>query len=134
MTFFKSRTFSKGAAPLFIIGIGLSMLVFVGVFLLATLIVSLDSDPTSKIDIAAFVSLIISSAISGIVLTRLHGKDGLKYTALTSLLLSLIMILISIFLSSGALSGGAFMNALCYFGVSMLTAFIGRGGRRRKRR
>lgn len=134
MTFFKNHAFSKGTAPLFLIGSGLSLLVFVGVFLVATLIVSADTDPTSKIDIAAFVSLIISSAISGVILTRLHGKEGLKYTALTSLLFSLSMILISIFLSGGALSGGAFMNALCYFGVSMLTAFIGRGGRRHKRR
>lgn len=135
MTAFTKRFSKNGAIPFFI-GVGISIIIFIGTLLISTLIIINGNDPTHSIDAAAFISLLVSSCLTGAVLGIFYGDERMKRTALVALFCAILMFLLGLVLFGGELSLRAMMNALCYFGLVNLSSFgisFIKGKRRKKR-
>lgn len=115
-----------GTAKLFLICFAISVSLIILLSLISAAIVGSLDDPTESVGIFSLGSMLVSAAISGILSTRIKGEGGLRFATLVALSVVLIMLLINVIISSGRVSGGAFMNYGCYLGVAALSAFLGR--------
>ena len=125
----------RSVAEELLICLGLSALVIIITSLIGALIASGLKDPTGNLGLISLIAMIISALVSGIFSAR-FGDGGLRRSALEALAVVLIMLLICVIMSAGRVSGGAFMNYGCYFGIYILSAYLGRrrqGHRRHKR-
>ena len=125
-----------GMARSFIICFCLSALNIILFSLVSAFFLSKLNDPTTALGIFSLGTMILSAIVSGILCIRIKEDGGLKFPALVSLAVVLIMLLINVIISQGKVSGGAFMNYACYLGSYVLAAFLGRrkkrSGRHRK--
>ena len=114
------------------------LLISVGVLVITSLVMSAlaysSPDPTGKIGIYSLVSLILSAAISGFMVSRFFSDGGIGIALLTSFSVVLILMLFGVIIGGGRLGGGAFMNYLSYFGVALLFTIFGKKRERRHRR
>ena len=117
---------SGGVARSFLICFGFAAFVLLILSMIMAAVASTSDDPTGKIGLLALLAMLISAAVSGIFTARFNPEGGIAFASLTSLLVVLIMLLCGVIVSSGRLSGGAFMNYGCYFGVYVLSAFLGK--------
>ena len=100
---------------------------------LAAIIANMTKDPLSAIPIASLSATLCAAAVSGYIISRRAHEGKMLTAALSSLLLCLILLLIGLAVSGGALSGGVFLNYICYIGVSLIFAKLGVKKKRRKR-
>ena len=91
-------------------------------------------DPTGKIGIFSLTSLIISAVISGLFASWQNPTDGVGFSIVSGLGMTLIMLLCGIIASAGRLSGGAFMNYGCYLGTYALLSYIGMRAKDKRKR
>ena len=85
---------------------------------------SLD-DPTGNLGIFSLCAMLISAAISGFINSRIKGEGGVGFATLVALSIVLIMLLINVIACGGKISLSAFMNYVCYLGVSALASYLG---------
>ena len=130
----KRKIHVSGGGKFFLISLALSL----GILLVTSLVMSAiaysSPDPTGKIGIYSLVSLIVSAAVSGFLISRLSGSGSVGMAALTSLATVLVLILFGAIASGGKLGVSALMNYLCYFGVALLFSLFGKKRERRHRR
>ncbi len=99
----------------------------------AAIAAALD-DPTGNLGLISLAVMLISAAVSGVFSTRMKGEGGLPFSALVALTVVLIMLLINVIVCAGKVSLGAFMNYLCYLGVAVMAAFLGKKRDKHRRR
>ena len=121
----KSRT-AGGVAESFIICLALSCLIIIVLSLISAAVLSSMADPTKYLGIFSLAAMLISALIAGICCARISKVGDMKFASLVALAVVLIMLLINVIATAGGVSGGAFMNYGCYFGVYILAAAIGR--------
>lgn len=104
-------------------------------FILA-LVANSSANSTENIPLFALVTLVISAAVSGVVISRMKGSGGVKFSALVSLAFVLILLLISVIVGKGSVAPSAFMNYASFLGVCVLSAYLTRkrGRTQRKRK
>lgn len=91
-------------------------------------------NPTANIGIASLAVFLVTAAISGFTISKHRACGGIAFSALSSLLFIALLFAVALIISKGQISGGLFMNYLCYMLISLFTAFIGaRKPKRRKR-
>ena len=122
----KKSVGGAGTAKLFLICFAISVILILLFSLISSAIVGSLDDPTESVGIFSLGTMLIAAALSGIISTRIKGEGGLRFSTLVALSVVLIMLLINVIISSGRVSGGAFMNYGCYLGVVALSAFLGR--------
>ena len=122
-----------GIAASFIICFGFSAFAILAFSLIMTAVAMSTEDPASKIGIFALISMLTAAFVSGIFTSKFKGDGGLGFTALLSLMVVLIMLLINVIISGGRVSGSAFMNYGCYLGVFILSSLLGKSIGNRKR-
>ena len=107
-------------------------------YLAATFAMSIISfgtaDPTSLIGPLSLTALLVSGAVSALIITRVCGERGVLIALLSSLLLALVLLICGLVASGGSLPIRCPVNYLCYVGISVLTAFIGKKRSTRRRR
>lgn len=108
----------------------LSMLIFSAV---AAIITNMTADPLTAIPTASFISMILGAAVSGFIVSKRSPEGKMLITALSSLLFCLMLLLIGLILSGGAVPGKAFLNYICYIGIALIFAKIGAREKRRHR-
>lgn len=114
--------------------LGISLVTLLILSLVSSMIIYAGENPTSNIGIASLATLISSAAVSGIIISRYKGNEGMKVAGLSSLATVLIMLIIGVILSGGKFSPSAFINYGCYVGISLLAAYLGRKRGKRRRR
>lgn len=129
-----SKKSSRSVGRCFIICLGFSMVtILVLTMILAWISISTD-DPTGKIGIFSLIALIIAATISGLFASWQNPTDGVGFSVISGLGMTLIMLLCGIIASAGKLSGGAFMNYGCYLGTYALLSYIGMRAKDKRKR
>ena len=131
----EKRKKESGKGRFFLISLAISL----GVLILTSLVMSLvayaSPDPTGNIGLYSLISLLLSAAVSGFIISGRYGERRIAMTALISLATVLILIIFGMVASGGRLGLGALMNYLSYFGVAVLISLFskGRQGKRHKK-
>ncbi len=114
----------------------LLLLIYLGVTFAVSLISYGTSDPTSLIDPLSLTALLISGAVGSLVITRLSSDKSVPVALLSSLLVALVLLVVGLIASGGALPLRCPINYLCYVGISALVSLLAkrRKERRHKRR
>ena len=113
-----------GIMPL-LIGCGISLLSLVCCSVILGLYSVTTDSPTRLIDVLGLWGLLGSGVISGFVNRKINKERGIGFLFLISLLFTLLLILIGLIVSGGALPLRCIINYLCYLGVYMLSALLG---------
>jgi hypothetical protein len=95
----------------------------------------LTEDPLSFIGKGAIITVVISSSLSGVILSRLSGGAGIGSTMLSGILFISFILIIGLIISGGGIGGGAVFNSLIYLATLLVSAFLSshkRGKRKRK--
>lgn len=120
------KKITKSLHTMLITGFVVSVAVLLAVSLICALIAHLNADPTSLIGVMTLVSVVASAAVSGVIITRTCGEEGVKISTLSALLIALIMMLIGLISNRGALPTSGIMNYICYLLTSIFFAVVGR--------
>lgn len=129
-----SKKSSRSVGRCFIICLGFSMVtILVLTMILAWISISTD-DPTGKIGIFSLIALIIAATISGLFASWQNPTDGVGFSVISGLGMTLIMLLCGIIASAGKLKGGTFMNYGCYLGTYALLSYIGMRAKDKRKR
>lgn len=115
-------------------GAAISAVIMLALTLLCSVIVNMMSDPLAATDIASLAVLLVAAAVSGFVISRRAPEKKMLTASLSALLLCLVLIVIGLIVSAGALTGRIFLNYICYMGVSLLCAWLGARDKKRHRR
>lgn len=131
----KRNARSGRGAFVFFICLFFSVLMILLTSLIFAAIANSSNDPTKNLGIFSFAALLISAFAGGLFSAKVSKKDGVGYSLLVAMSVTLLMLLICIVAEKGKLSGGAFMNYGCYIGVFALSSLLGKSsGKRRRRR
>ncbi len=132
----KGRKFSKsgGSFTLFMRGAVISIAILLALSFIAAVALSTSADPTRSVGIYSLAALILSAVISGITVSRTSGEGGVKIAALCALMITLIMMLTGLIVNKGRLPVGGIMNYVCYLGIFIFSAYLGRKKARKPRR
>ena len=90
-------------------------------------------NPSEAIEIISLAVLVLSAAVSGFLNARLFPEQKAVFGASVALFITLLMLLTCVIACNGKVSGSAFMNYGCYFGISTLFSYLGRTGKRRRK-
>jgi putative membrane protein (TIGR04086 family) len=119
------RFLPKGnLAITFLISLAISTSAIILLSLTFALIANMSNDPTGNLEIFSFVALLLSGAIGGFSSAKIKKDGALLFSALVALALTLVMLIISVIIN-GKVSGGAFMNYLCYIGMAIIFSLLG---------
>lgn len=111
---------------LFLICFALSGGVILLLSVIGALVASGLDDPTGSLGLISLAVMLISAVISGVFSARIKGEGALGFSALVAMAVVLVMLLINLILCAGEVSLSAFMNYACFFGVAVMSAFVGR--------
>ena len=111
-------------------GLGVSISALLLCALTASIISFASKDPTAILPMLSLSALLLSGALSSALNARMRGTVCALTAAATATVLILIVGLI---LSGGALSPAALMNCGCYVGVSALITVLSKGRTKRAR-
>ena len=114
---------------------GLSALTIILLSLVGAAISLSLNDPTGYIGVVSLSVLLLSAVVSGVTTSFIRNDCSLGFCALVSLGVVLILLLSAVITCGGRVSVGSFMNYGCYFGVYLMSFFISKSqkGRRKHR-
>ena len=100
-----------------------------------SLVLIATENPGGSINGVSLAALLITAAVSGFAVSKYKGEGGMKISLICALISAAVILAISLISSGGNISGGIFMDSLCYVLIAAFTAFLGRRreGRRRHR-
>ena len=99
-----------------------------------SLIISSLKNPIEVIAVGSLIAFMASGAISGFSIAKKNRGIGFRLSLLCSVIFIAIVLICSLILGKGSLSGGNFMNYLCYLMISAFFAFLGAREKRRRGR
>lgn len=127
---FKGRKSKPEGAVLILILVGCGALLMLLCSIISSAVIFSLEDPGAMIGIAGLCSVIFSAGICGTI-TSFFTEGTIKYSLIVGGILAMLLFVFPI-IFGGSIGGGA-MNALCYFGVSVLAAPIFKKKRRNRR-
>ena len=109
-------------------------IVLLTVSLIGALAASLTESPVSYVGIAAFVSLIVSAAVCGVLSAKMM-KGEIKIPIFSALFITLVLMIIGLIVNRGAVPKSAAMNYVCYLAVFSFVSLLSRGlGKKRSKK
>ena len=123
----KSNLFIKA-----LIGAGIMLLVTAISVILVGAVISMHDDPLSAIGIGSIATVIISSSVSAVIISRTNAEGGLFLSMLSGLLFIGIALLVGLFISGGKMGGGVILNMLIYLALSLVVSFLLSGKKKRR--
>ncbi len=118
----------------FVFGLCFSFISLLIVSLISSLILISTKNPLGNVGITSLISLLAAGILSGFVISRKNGEDGLKSSLLSAIAFVVIMFAVSLIFSKGKIGGAVLMNGLCYILISLPAALFGRKEKRRRRK
>ena len=120
----------------FALSIGICIVSAAVISFILALVANSSDNSTENIPLFALASLLASAAVSGVIISRMKGQGGIRFSALVSLAFVLMLLLVSVIANKGAVPPSAFMNYGCFMGMATLSAYLGRkkDTKRRRRR
>lgn len=118
----------------FVLGLCFSFLSLLTVSLISSVILINTKNPTGSIGISSLISLLAAALLSGFMISRRNGEDGIKTSLFSSLAFVVILFSVSLISSKGKIGGAVLMNGLCYMLVAIPAALFGGKQKRRRRR
>ena len=115
-----------------LLGVAFSFCVLIVTSLIFSFILIGLKNPTGSIRTASLAVFLITASIAGFSVSRYKGNGGALLSILTSAAFIFILFAVTLISSRGKVSGGIFMNYICYIMISVFTAFL--AGKRKKRR
>ena len=120
-------------APVYIlIGTLFSYVVLTLLAFVAAFITNRMENPAKYVGVAAFVTLILTAALSCYLISRLRGEGGGLLAILSAAGFVILRIVISLFLSGTDLSD--LLDCLCYLGTGAIFALLGQKRPKRRHR
>lgn len=116
----------------FVLGLFFSFLSLLAISFISSLILISTENPTGSVGITSLFSLLAAGMLSGFVISKRNGEDGIKAALLSALAFVALMFAISLVSSKGKIDGAVLMNGLCYILISLPAALL--GGKQKKRR
>ena len=120
------KKISKSSYTMMLTGVIVSVATLILISFICAVIANFTDDPTSLIGIMTLVSILLSAAVSGTVITRLFDSNGVKIAALSALMISLIMMLIGLISNHGTLPTSGIMNYICYLFTAIFFSVVAR--------
>lgn len=132
----KRRNSKAQRTPLsvFIFGIFFSFFTLLLLSFIASLILISTKNPNLSIKVCSFATLLASGAISGFAISKYRRDLSFGISVFATLSVAVLMLAISLISTKGNVSGGIFMNYLCYVLISVFFSFIGRRKTKRHHR
>ena len=130
----KKNKITDNTLCLFLISMGIAAASLVICAFVMALIAYSGEDPTKKVATFSLLTLIISAAVSGIIISRMKGDGGVKLAGFGSLALMILLLVIALITEKGSVPPSAFMNYGCFVGISLLAAYLGRKREKRRKR
>ena len=129
-----TRLKDRGLLLRLLIGILVAVVSLLVCSFLAALAVNTTDDPLRYASVGALASLLVSSAASALIITRLFADGGYMMTLLSSLSFCAILILSSLITSGVGAMLRAALSSACYVAIALLASRLSvtKGGRRRK--
>ena len=128
---FKTKNMSFGS--LILIGAAICLVMLIPVSLILTVISSFLKNPTSATGIISLVCVLISAALSGLVIARISDEGRLPVSALSAVIAVSVMTVIGLLCKGGITTAGVFLNHSAYVALTVISAYFGRP-RRKKRK
>ena len=126
----KNRNYKSGTSK-FIPSLLFCTFSYIIFSLIASFILLKTAESSRAIPLVSLVVFLLSGAASGIFITRYKGDGGIGLSSACFVTFIFILTLLSLILSKGKVSGGVFMNYLCYLLIGVLFSFLGRKRARR---
>ena len=132
----KSKLINRRGARLspLVLGVLFSFLSLMISSFLVSVIISALKNPIEMIAIGSLIAFMTSGAVSGFSIARKNRASGIRLSLICSVIFIAIVLVASLLTKRGSISGGMFMNYLCYLMISAFFAFLGAREKRRKRR
>ena len=115
-------------------GVGISLAVLLVFALIASAIIMTASNPTGSVKAASLVTLLVSGAVSGFLISKKRGEGGAFASLLSSIIFIAVILAASLIMSKGQVGGIIFMNCLCYFLISFFFSLLAKKRYRHRRR
>ena len=93
----------------------------------------LGKNPISTVGIMTIVIIVLSGVVSGVSLSRFFKENGLKMTALSSLLLSVIVLMLGLIVGGGKINLKLPLNIIIFLLCALLSAYLARPRAKRRR-
>ncbi len=120
----KNKLLKNINPPIFIcVGVLFSYIVLTVISLLGAFVCNSTEDPARLVGIVAFITLLLTAAVSSFILSRLRGEGGSLLAILTAAGFVIVRIVISLFLSGTDLSD--LLDCVCYLGTGAIFALLG---------
>ena len=110
-----------------------SLTVMLVLTLAASALSLFGKNPISALGIMTIVTIAASGVITGVSLSRVFKESGTQMTALSSLLLSLIILAVGLILGGGKTSLKLPLNVIIYLLCSIISAYLARPREKRRR-
>lgn len=130
----KGTKHKGGFLSLYLTSLLVSSLSLIFVAVISSLIINMLKNPLGATDVGSLLVLLLSAALSGLVISRLGGDGKLLSVLLSSLSVSALLMLIGLILSEGAVGGRVILNYLCYIAIAVFAAYLGTFKKKGKRR
>ena len=123
---YRNSNTKKSPLAVFIFGILFSVATLTTLSFISSFILMSTKNPLLSIKMASLVTLLAAGAISGFVIAKYKGNLSFGISIAASATVAILMLAISLISAKGNVSGGIFMNYLCYVLVSAFFSFVGR--------
>ena len=128
-----SKLLKKINPPTYIaIGVAFSYAILALISLFGAFVCNATKDPARIVGMASFITLLLTAAISGYVISKVRGDGGPLLSVLSAAGFVTVRIIISLFLSGTELS--EILDCCCYLGTGAIFAMLGQKKFKRKRR
>ena len=117
-----------------LIGASLMLAVTAVSVILTGAVISMQDDPLSLIGIGSLASIILSSLVSAVIVSKTAAEGKLSVCMLSGILFVCLLLLLGLFTSGGGIDGGVILNALIYLAILFLVSAISSGRKKRVRR
>ena len=129
----KKRREAPGSITVMLLGVLASAILTALLSFIFSFIALSMANPDGAVGIFSIAALIITAAITGFTLSRVKGEGGVLLSTLSALLFTLILLLIGLIASGGALPLGCIINYVCFIAVSAISSLLGRRRGRTRR-
>lgn len=117
-----------------LLGVGISFAVLLIFSLIFSGLIMTTTSPVSSIKTVSLVTLLVSGAVSGFIVSKIKGDGGVFASLFSALIFIGVILALSLILTKGNVGGIVFMNCLCYLLISAFSSFFAKKRVRRHRR
>ena len=120
--------------PLFIVTVAATYIIMAICAFAVAAIAYTSENPTAWVRTGGLAASLVTAAICGFGISKWRGDGGFGYSVLSSLSFTLTLLIIKVAANSGALPFGILLDLVCYMGVAVFFAFLGKKRERKRHR